>query len=119
MNRFITTTAALIATITLAACGEDENRPATVRADTTDRYCALTRAMDAAGSKFFARLERKDASAKQFEEIERAAPAALRADMQILLAGQRRRAGLGGSVDEAQVGAAEKRVKAYEQLHCD
>jgi hypothetical protein len=127
-------TAALVATLALAACGEDENRPAAVRADTTDRYCALTREMDAAGTKFFARLERKGASAKQFEtaerrfverfapqfeEIEQAAPAEIRADVLVLLEGQRQRAGLGGSADEAQISAAEKRVKAFEKRHCN
>jgi hypothetical protein len=134
MNRPIITAAALVATLTLAACGAEENRPAAVRADTTERYCALTRAMDAAGSKFFARVERKEnATAKDFEaaerrfvrrfapqleEIEQAAPTEIRADVQILLAGQRQRAGLGGSVDETQVGAAETRVQAFENRRC-
>jgi hypothetical protein len=36
----------------------------------------------------------------------------------MLLAGQRQRAGLGGSVDEAQVGAAERRIRRYERRHC-
>jgi hypothetical protein len=90
--------------------------------------------MDAAGTKFFARLERKENAtaedyeaaerrfverfAPQFEAIETAAQAAIRDDIAILLAGQRQRAGLGGSIDEAEAGAAEKRVRAYEKRHC-
>jgi hypothetical protein len=132
--RPITTAAALVVTLTLAACGADEIRPAAARADTTERYCALVRAMDAAGSKFFASLERNNnATAKDFEaaerrfvrrfarrleQIERAAPTEIRADVRVLLAGQRQRAGLGGSVDEAQVGAAEARVEALEKRRC-
>jgi hypothetical protein len=117
LARPIATAAALIATLTLAACGAEQNRPAAARADTTERYCALVRAMDAAGSKLFARVERnKNATAKDFEaaerrfvrrfaakleEIERAAPTEIRADAHVLIAGLRQRAGLDVSVDEA------------------
>jgi hypothetical protein len=78
--------------------------------------------MDTAGSKMFARIERsKNATAKdlevagrrfmrrfaaQLEEIERAAPTEIRADVHILLARLRQRAGLAGSVDESQAGVA-------------
>jgi hypothetical protein len=90
--------------------------------------------MDTAGSKLFARVERdKNATAKDFEaaerrfvrrfasqlqEIERAAPTAIRADVHVLITGLRERAGLGGSVDAAQAGAAEKRVEAFEKRRC-
>jgi hypothetical protein len=139
MTRFLTT-AIVLATFALAACGEDDTAQPSARATITppagdaERYCALSRELDAAGTKFFARLERKENAtaedyktaerrfverfAPQFEAIETAAPAEVRDDVAILLAGQRQRAGLGGSVDEAEAGAAEKRVQAYEKRHC-
>src|SRR5688572_3492808 len=140
MTRFLTTAIVLAAALTLAACGEDDTARTSARATATppagdaERYCALSREMDAAGTKFFARLERKENAtaedyeaaerrfverfAPQFDAIETAAPAEIRDDVAILLAGQRQRAGLGGSVDEADAGAAEKRVQAYEKRHC-
>ena len=142
MTRYLTT-AVLVAALALAACGEDETASTTARATTTpaagdrERYCALTREMDAAGTKFFARLERKQGTeeptaedyeaaerrfverfAPQFEAIEEAAPAEIRDDIEILLAGQRQRAGLGGSLGEEQVSAAERRVRRYERRQC-
>jgi hypothetical protein len=134
------TAVVVVAALAFAACGEDDSAPTTARATATpsagdaERYCALTRAMDAAGEKFFAALERdKQATpqdyeaaertfverfAQEFETIEAAAPAQIRTDVGLLLAGQRRRAGLGGSVDEAQVGAAERRILRYERRNC-
>ena len=110
---------------------------ATVSAGDVERYCALTREMDAAGTKFFSHLERKQGKeqptaadyeaaerafverfAPQFEAIEQASPAEIRNDVEILLAGQRQRAGLGGSIDQTQVSAAERRVLRYERRHC-
>jgi hypothetical protein len=136
MTRFIATATVLTATIALAACGSEDPAPQTTAKESGDRerYCALTREMDAAGSKFFARLERKknataadfeaaekrfiERFAPQFEEIERAAPAEIRDDVRILLAGQRARAGLGGGVGEAEASAAEERVLRYERRRC-
>lgn len=143
MTRHLTTTAALVAALVLAACGDDDTASTTARATTTptagdpERYCALTREMDAAGTKFFARLERKQGKreptakdyeaaerafverfAPQFAAIEEAAPVEIRRDVEILLAGQRQRAGLGGSVDQAEAGRAERRVLRYERRHC-
>jgi hypothetical protein len=132
-------TAALLA-LAFVACGESDSPSTSARATATpdagdaERYCVLTREMDAAGTRFFARLERKDNAtaqdfeaaerrfverfAPQFEEIQRVAPAEIRADVETLLAGQRRRAGLGGSVSEAEAGAAERRVQRYERRNC-
>jgi hypothetical protein len=140
MTRFITTAIVLVATVAVAACGEEDTARTSARATATpptgdaERYCALTREMDAAGTKFFARLERKEnATAKdfeaaerrfverfapQFEEIVQVAPSAIRTDVQVLLAGQRARAGLSGSVDQAEVSAAERRVVRYERRNC-
>jgi hypothetical protein len=138
MTRHIVTAALL--TLALAACGESDSPSTSARATATpaagdtERYCALTREMDAAGSRFFARLERKENAtaadfeaaerrfverfAPQFEEIQQVAPAEIRADVETLLAGQRARAGLGRSVSEAEAGAAERRVQRYERRNC-
>jgi hypothetical protein len=140
MTRFIAI--ATVLTVALAACGE-EDEPSTTSARATatpaaggpERYCALTREMDAAGTRFFARLEAKENAtaadfeaaerrfverfAPQFEEIERAAPDAIRPDVHILLAGQRARAGLGSAVSEAEASAAEKRVLRFERRRCE
>ena len=140
MTRHLITTAALAAAFALAACGDDDTATTASQATATpvagdaERYCALTREMDAAGTKFFARVERKENAtandfeaaerrfverfAPQFEAIEEAAPAEIRADVEILLAGQRQRAGLGGSVDQAEASAAERRVLRYERREC-
>lgn len=142
MTRFIAAATVLV-TLALAACGADDTAQPSARATATPpagdagRYCALTREMDAAGTKFFARLERKSGNeeptaadyeaaerafverfAAQFEALQQVAPPEIRADVQILLAGQRRRAGLGGSVDQAEASAAERRVLRYERRHC-
>ena len=139
MTRHLTTAIVLVATLALAACGEDDTTQTSARATATppsgdaERYCALTREMDAAGTKFFARLERENATAKdfeaaerrfverfapQFEQIEQVAPAEIRTDIELMLAGQRARAGLGDAVDEEAVGAAERRVRRYERRNC-
>jgi hypothetical protein len=134
MTRITTLATVLTATLVLTACGSEDSAPRTQSAGDPDRYCALVREMDAAGTKFFARLEgKKNATpadyeaaerrfveryAPQFEEIERAAPAEVRDDVRILLAGQRARAGLGGAVDEAEASAAEERILRYERRAC-
>ena len=140
MTRYLTTAIALVATLALAACGEDDTAQTSARATATppsgdvERYCALTREMDAAGTKFFARLERKEnATAEDFEAaerrfVERFAPQ-FEADRAGRAGGDPRRhraparrpaprAGLGGAVDERQVGAAERRVRRYERRQC-
>lgn len=127
---------AMLATLVLVACGSEDAPPQTSAKETGDpeRYCALTREMDAAGSKFFARVERKENPtaadfeaaerrfvrrfAPQFEEIERAAPAEIRDDVPIQLASQRARAGLSGAVDEAEASVAEERIQRYERREC-
>jgi hypothetical protein len=136
MTRFIATATVLTATIALAACGSEDPAPQpTAKAPgDRERYCTLSREMDAAGERFFARLERKENATAadyeaaerrfverftpQFEEVERVAPAEIRDDVRILLAGQRSRAGLGGDVGEAEASAAEERVLRYERRHC-
>jgi len=133
---------AAIAALVLAACGEDDNDTAASSATTTvaaagdaDRYCALTRELDRAGERFFASLgedsrpEEYEAAERRFitsfagklEEVEQAAPREIDEDVDTLLAGQRRRAGLptATNVDEATSSAAEKRIRAWEQRNCE
>ena len=137
-------TASVVA-LTLAACGGNDDTDAnkdtadatTTAATTGDaqRYCALTRRLDAAGEKFFADLG-QDARPAEFEaaerrfitqfsaeldELRRAAPPQIDADVETLLASQRRRAGLAATpkVDEATASAAETRIRAWERRSCD
>ncbi len=137
MRRPCTTASLLTALVVgLGACGGDDDRPARtpIAASTpsADRYCALTRELDAAGEQVFGELggdagpEEYEATERDFverfdgklDELERAAPAEIRSDAQTLLAAQRGRAGLGEQVDEKAATAAEKRLRAYEKRHC-
>ena len=124
----------------LAACGDDDDKRATTTTATVvaaagdaGRYCTIARQLDTEGEKFFAGLG-EDASPKQYEaaerrfveryadtlsELERVAPAEIRSDVAVLLAGQRERAGLTTTTTpEAQSSASEKRVQAYEKRSC-
>lgn len=111
--------------------GYDHNGGATA---STERYCELVGQLDAAGEEFFAGLG-EDASPEEFEAAERrfveryddeleavgrSAPAEIRDDVQKLLAGTRRRAGLEAPVEvtEAEASAAEERVQAFEERAC-
>ncbi len=142
MRRAVLITATVVA-LGLAACGDDDNdssaattasTTAAVAARDVDRYCALTRELDAAGEKFFSGLGR-DASEQEFEdaerrfiersaakldELQRVAPPQIEDDVATLLAGQRERAGLqaAAQVDESEASAAEKRVRAFERRSC-
>lgn len=132
---------ALCALSGLAACGGDDGTEGTAKAPTAgagdvERYCALTRELDAAGAKFFARVERdNNAGPKQFEiaerrflerfagkleEIERNAPRKIGADVRKILASQQQRAGLESDVkiDQSAASAAEERVRVYEKRNC-
>lgn len=133
---------AAIATLVLAACGDDDtdtggSSPTTTvaaAAGDAERYCALTRELDREGEQFFASLG-EDARPEEYEaaerrfitrfagklaELEQAAPREIDDDVDTLLAGQRRRAGLPTPtrVDEAASSAAEERIRAWEQRTC-
>lgn len=134
MTRPLKTPLALLAAAAaLAACGEDApERPAAVAS--ADRYCALTRELEAAGEEHFASLGR-DATPEQYEtaerefvkgqaarmdELEAAAPPEIAGDVRVLLAAQRERGGLpvDEPVGQKAATAAEERVLAYEREHC-
>jgi hypothetical protein len=137
MLRSTTVAALTIAVFASTACGDDDTPPAQPKsAGNVERYCELTREMDAAGEKFFAELERDEnatpadyeaaerefiqAHARQFDAVERLAPPTIKSDVRTLLEGQRVRAGLApaGAVDEAEASAAEERVMAFERRSC-
>ncbi|HVF77820.1 MAG TPA: hypothetical protein VNA28_05940 [Solirubrobacteraceae bacterium] len=139
MLRTSFTAAALVALLGIVACGGDDNdksATSTVSAASADpaRYCALTRQLDAEGEKFFAGLGREateqqfeaaerrfvEQSGAKLEELRRVAPRQIAADVEALLAGMRQRAGLKPAiaVTEAQSGAADKRIQAYEKRTC-
>lgn len=142
MLRTSLTALALVALLGLAACGDDDsadgdNGPAaasTTSAPDPERYCALTRRLDAEGEKFFAGLGR-DATPEQFEaaeakfikqsrpeldELRRVAPREIASDVDKLLAGMQKRAGLQPTIEvsEAESSAADERVQAYEKRRC-
>lgn len=135
-------TVAVLAALALVACGDDSdegagNEPTTATVATAgdvERYCALTRELDAEGEQFFAGLGR-DASPAQYEaaerrfieahsadldELGRVAPSAIKSDVQKLFAGMRERAGLQPAIEvsEAQASAAEARIQAFEKRSC-
>jgi hypothetical protein len=143
MLRRSTTTLALVTTLALAACGGEEE-PGDTRAATTtsataiqntQRYCQKVAELDAAGEDFFAGLG-EDSKPEEFEAAERrfverygdelealraTAPPAIRDDVQKVLIGMRQRAGLETSVEvsEAEVAAADERVRAFEERACE
>ena len=138
MLRSTAVTAVATALVAFGGCGDDnDSRSESSAAGSAERYCALTRELDAAGGKFFAELERDEnatpadyeaaerrfveAQAAKFAELQRATPQEIRTDVQTLLNGQRARAGLApdGAVDEAELTAAEKRVRAFEKRSCE
>ena len=136
-------TVAVVAALALVACGDDARdegagskaTTATVAAaGDVERYCALTRELDAEGEAFFADLG-EDARPEQYEAAERrfiethsddldelgsVAPNAIEADVHKLFAGMRERAGLQPAIEvsEAQASAAEERIQAFEQRNC-
>lgn len=142
MRRPVVITATIVTlALALAACGDDDENTdaasttATVAAAADpDRYCALTRELDAEGEQFFAGLgedarpeeyeaaERRFVArfAGRFEELEQAAPQEIKRDVGTLLAGQRQRAGLptATKVDESEGEAAETRIRAWEKRNC-
>ena len=142
MLRRSTTTVALVTTLALAACGGDEE-PGDTRAATTtsatptqntQRYCQMVDEFDAAGEDFFAGLG-EDSKPEEFEAAERrfveryadelqalreAAPTEISDDVGKVLIGMRQRAGLETPVElgEAEVDAADERVRAFEERAC-
>ena len=135
---------AAVMTLALAACGDDDEdtaaggSTATVAAAAAadpDRYCALTRELDAEGERFFAGLgedakpEEYEAAERRFvtrfagklEELEQAAPQEIKRDVATLLTGQRERAGLptATKVEESEGTAAETRIQAWEKRKCE
>ena len=132
-------TATIIA-LGLAACGDDDDKTAAATTATVaaaadpDRYCEIVRDLDASGEDFFKSLG-EDSSPQEYEaaerrfveqysdtldELGRVAPQEIRADVAVLLAGQRERAGLStATTPEAKASASETRVQAYEERNCD
>lgn len=143
MLRRPTTTLALVTTLALAACGGDEE-PGDTRAATTtnatatqntQRYCQKVAEFDAAGEDFFAGLgedsspEEYEAAERRFverygdelEELRATAPPEISDDVRKVLIGMRQRAGLQTPVElsEAEVNAADERVRAFEERACE
>lgn len=139
MRHMTSTSVALVAAFGLAACGDGDTAAPPQASESASgdvvRYCALTRELDAAGTRFFARLEQTDASparfaaaerrfirkhARELGEIERVAPAQIRRDVRVIIAAMRKRGGLEPGIDVSQrrAQAAERRVKRLERERC-
>ena len=134
---------AAVLTLALAACGDDDEDTGAAGSTATatvaaagdpDRYCALTRELDAEGEQFFAGLgedakpEEYEAAERRFitrfagklQQLDQAAPQEIKRDVGTLLAGQRERAGLptATKVEESEGAAAEARIQAWEKRNC-
>lgn len=140
MLRLSIAVAALVALLGLAACGGDDpedggSAARAIAAGDVERYCALTKRLDAAGEEDFRVLEEQDASPEEFQAAERrfierhareleelrgVAPARLKPDVDTLLAAMRQRAGLKAptEVGESKASAAEGRIQAFEEREC-
>src|SRR5215207_560214 len=116
-------------------CGDDDNGESDdVAGPDLERYCELTAELNRAGEEAFHGLEKDpQATEKDFEaaekgfveshqaqlnELEQVAPEEISKDVETLSNGLRARAGLGPGVDEAEEGAADKRVAGFEKQNC-
>lgn len=130
---------ALIAALALSACGDDDNTSSAQTATTAvsgdvDRYCALTRQLDAEGEQFFTDLDEGSSRAEfkaaerrmaehfadELDEVQRVAPRQIKTDVRKVVAALHERAGLQPqiTVSETDASAADKRVLAYEKRNC-
>ncbi len=103
------------------------------RGEDADRYCTITKRLEAAGEEAFAGLGR-EASAADYKAAERAfvlnnarlldqlvaaAPGTLTPHVETLLAAMRQRGGLPAKhVEQRDATKAEKQVLAFEKKHC-
>lgn len=121
----------VVAAAALGACSDDgDDDEAT---GDVDRYCELTAELDAAGSEFFADLEADESATDEdyaqaeadfieahqddFDEILEAAPEEIRADLEVLLDAQDRRAE-GDNEPPAGADEAEERILDFEAESC-
>ena len=127
---------ALAASILVAVgCGDDdEGADESAAGPDVERFCELSAEGDRAGEEAFRDLENDPQASKAdfeaaerefvesnqalFDELVEVAPEEISGDVDTLIASVRARAGLGPEVDEAEAGAAEKRVTAFEKQNC-
>jgi hypothetical protein len=129
----------LVAPAFLAGCGDDASDTSTTTeaaaaADPT-RYCELTEELDAAGEEIFAPLEQDQNATRedfeqaeaqlveenqgQLEQIQQVAPPEIRPDVETIVSALYVRAGLEeAGPSNSEVGAAEKRLDAFEKENC-
>ena len=129
-----------------ASCGDgDDQSPAEGTAETSggskeadagdvERYCAITKELDRAGSEFFKELEQDpSATAKDYQEAEAdfieeyeaelnelasEAPPEIQEDLRVLLAALKGRAGLGPAVDKEEALEAQANIQKFEKAEC-
>lgn len=133
--------AAIALTAALTACGsEDTAAPssseplggASGETGDVDRYCGLVEELNAVGERVFADLPDNPSAeevmareqrfvkeaAPQLEELEEVAPEEIREDVPVFLDDLRARAETGESPDPEAAGAAEQRIRAFEEDNC-
>jgi hypothetical protein len=128
----------LVAPAFLAGCGDDASDTSTTDAAAASdpaRYCELTEELDAAGEEVFAPLEQDQNATRedfeqaeaqlveenqdQLEEIQQVAPPEIQPDVETIVSALYVRAGLeGAGPSNSEVGAAEKRLDAFEKENC-
>lgn len=124
--------ATAIGAVTLTGCaGEQPAAPAASAGD-VGRYCALVAELNGIGERVFADLS-EDATpeevtrregmlveqgAAQLSELERVAPAEIRADVPVFVADLRARASAPQGPDPAAAQAAEERILAFDEANC-
>ncbi len=138
MGRRLGVVAMVTAALVLGGCGDDDESAEETTAENPaadlDRYCQLNKELGQAGDEFFAELEQRDASRKEFEEGERdfleqneqeidevleVAPSEIQGDAETFVEGLRVRAGVSDAdVNLQEVGPAEERLAEFEQENC-
>jgi hypothetical protein len=126
----------LLSLLFAAACGDDDDEAGdTTPSADVDRYCELSQQLDEAGSDAFRELEQDPGATEQdfeqaeaefvrgheaeLDELAEVAPEEIQADVAVLLASLRGRAGLEEQPPDDQAAEkAEKTVQRFERENC-
>lgn len=136
------TAAVATAALAFAGCGGDDGDSAAQQSQTgggqaaqdgdVERYCQLARQLERNAEQHFSRLgegtsptefrkahvEFIEANQETIRTIPQAAPAQIRDEVKTTLAGMRQQAGEQVDISEADIEAADRKLKAFEQQRC-